>query len=68
MAFAFLFPGQGAQYSGMFKEHFEEFQEFQETIALGEEFYEEDLKSIILTEDPRINDTYYTQPLLMLMS
>ena len=68
MAFSFLFPGQGAQYSGMFKEHFEEFQEFQETIALGEEFYKEDLKSIILTEDPRINDTYYTQPLLMLMS
>ena len=68
MAFSFLFPGQGAQYSGMFKEHFQEFPEFQETLTIGEEFYKEDLKSIIFTEDPRLNDTYYTQPLLMLMS
>ena len=34
MAFSFLFPGQGAQYSGMFKEHFQEFPEFQETLSI----------------------------------
>ena len=32
MAFSFLFPGQGSQYTGMFKEHFEEFDEFQDNL------------------------------------
>ena len=68
MAFSFLFPGQGSQYTGMFKEHFEEFDEFQENLSIAEEFYKEDLKNIIFQEDPRLNDTYYTQPLLMVMS
>ena len=52
----------------MFKEHFEEFDEFQENLSTAEEFYKEDLKNIIFQEDPRLNDTYYTQPLLMVMS
>ncbi len=68
MSFSFLFPGQGSQYNGMFKEHFEEFPEFNEILGLGEEYYKEDFKSIIFTEDPRLSDTYYTQPILMLMS
>ena len=68
MSFSFLFPGQGSQYTGMFKEHFEEFSEFSEILGLGEEYYKEDFKSIIFTEDPRLSDTYYTQPILMLMS
>ena len=68
MSFSFLFPGQGSQYTGMFKEHFEEFPEFNEILGLGEEYYKEDFKSIIFTEDPRLSDTYYTQPILMLMS
>ena len=53
MSFSFLFPGQGSQYTGMFKEHFEEFSEFSEILGLGEEYYKEDFKSIIFTEDPR---------------
>ena len=68
MSFSFLFPGQGSQYSGMFKDHFEEFPEFNEVIGTGEEFYKEDLRSIIFSEDPRLSDTYYTQPILMLLS
>ena len=68
MAFSFLFPGQGSQYTGMFENHFEEFEEFQKNLSIAEEFYKEDLKSIIFQEDTRLNDTYYTQPLLMLMS
>ena len=47
MSFSFLFPGQGSQYSGMFKNHFEEFPEFNEVIGAGEEFYKEDLRNII---------------------
>lgn len=68
MAFSFLFPGQGSQYTGMFKEHFDEFSEFQDNLSIAEEFYKEDLKNIIFQKDSRLNDTYYTQPLLMLMS
>ena len=68
MSFSFLFPGQGSQYSGMFKDHFEEFPEFNEVIGAGEEFYKEDLRNIIFSDDLRLSDTYYTQPILMLMS
>lgn len=68
MSFSFLFPGQGSQYNGMFKEHFEEFSEFSEILGQGEEFYKEDLKDIIFNDDPRLSDTYYTQPILLLMS
>ena len=68
MAFSFLFPGQGSQYNGMFKEHFSEFPEFNEVLSIGEDFYKEDLKEIILNDENKLNDTYYTQPLLMMMS
>ena len=68
MSFSFLFPGQGSQYNGMFKDHFEEFPEFSEILGQGEEFYKEDLKDIIFNDDPRLSDTYYTQPILLLMS
>ena len=39
MSFSLLFPGQGSQYNGMFKEHFSEFIEFKEAIEIGEDFY-----------------------------
>ena len=68
MNFSFLFPGQGSQYNGMLKEHFEEFPEFSETIAEGEEFYKEKFQEVIFSNDPRLSDTYYTQPLLLLVS
>ena len=64
MSFSFLFPGQGSQFTGMFKEHFEEFPEFNEVVEAGQEYYKENLKSIIFTEDPRLSDTYYNQPIL----
>ena len=68
MSFSFLFPGQGSQYPGMFKNHFEEFPEFNEILGEGEEFYKEDLKDIIFKENSKLSDTYYTQPILMLLS
>ena len=68
MNIGFLFPGQGSQYSGMFVEHFEEYPEFNEIFGLGSEFYKEDLKEVIFSDDGRLDDTYYTQPILMLVS
>ena len=57
MSFSFLFPGQGSQYSGMFKDHFEEFPEFNEVIGAGEEFYKEDLRNIIFSENRIMENT-----------
>ena len=69
MSFSFLFPGQGSQYSGMFKDHFEEFPEFNEVIGAPEKnFTKKILRNIIFSDDSRLSDTYYTQPILMLMS
>ena len=68
MSIGFLFPGQGSQYSGMFVEHFEEYPEFNEIFGLGSEFYKENLKEVIFSDDGRLDDTYYTQPILMLAS
>ena len=41
MSFSLMFPCQGSQYNGMFKEHFSEFTEFKEAIDIGENFYKE---------------------------
>ena len=49
-----MFPGQGSQYNGMFKEHFSEFIEFKEAIDIGENFYKENLSEIIFNDDERI--------------
>ena len=68
MSFSLLFPGQGSQYNGMFKEHFSEFIEFKEAIEIGEDFYKENLTEIILNNDERISDTFYTQPILLIIS
>ena len=63
-----MFPGQGSQYNGMFKEHFSEFIEFKEAIDIGENFYKENLSEIIFNNDERISDTFYTQPILLITS
>ena len=52
----------------MFKEHFSEFIEFKEAIEIGEDFYKENLKEIILNDDERVSDTFYTQPILLIIS
>jgi malonyl CoA-acyl carrier protein transacylase len=52
----------------MFVEHFEEYPEFNEIFGLGSEFYKMNLKEVIFSDDGRLDDTYYTQPILMLAS
>ena len=46
-----MFPGQGSQYNGMFKEHFSEFIEFKEARDIGENFYKENLSEIIFNDE-----------------
>ncbi len=64
MAEIILFPGQGAQYSGMAKDLYENNPGAEE--VLNEIFNELDfdLKSIMFEEDERLNQTEFTQPAL----
>src|SRR5690625_4825529 len=64
MAEIILFPGQGAQYSGMAKDLYGNNPRAQE--VLNEIFNELDfdLKSIMFEEDERLNSTEFTQPAL----
>ena len=59
-----LFPGQGAQYSGMAKDLYDNNPRAEE--VLNEIFNELDfdLKSIMFEEDERLNSTEFTQPAL----
>lgn len=59
-----LFPGQGAQYSGMAKDLYENDEAARKVL---DEIFDEldfDLKSIMFNEDERLNQTEFTQPAL----
>ncbi|MCD2136636.1 ACP S-malonyltransferase [Salinicoccus halitifaciens] len=59
-----LFPGQGAQYSGMAKDLYENDEAARKVL---DEIFDEldfDLKSIMFNEDDRLNQTEFTQPAL----
>ena len=58
---AFIFPGQGAQYSGMGKDFFEAFAEAREVYAAAEEATGLDVADICFTENDRLDVTEYTQ-------
>lgn len=64
MAEIILFPGQGAQYSGMAKDLYDN--DSRASNILNEIFNELDfdLKSIMFEEDERLNQTEFTQPAL----
>ena len=59
-----LFPGQGAQYSGMAKDLYENDEAARKVL---DEIFDEldfDLKEIMFNEDDRLNQTEFTQPAL----
>lgn len=58
---AFLFPGQGAQYTGMAKDFYEEFPVCREVFALAEKASGIDMRELIFEENERLNITEYTQ-------
>lgn len=59
-----LFPGQGAQYSGMAKDLYDENPRAQEVLNKIFDELDFDLKSIMFDEDDRLNSTEFTQPAL----
>lgn len=58
---AFVFPGQGAQYTGMAKDFYEKFPSSRQVFALASEVSGLDLKSLCFEENEKLNITEYTQ-------
>lgn len=58
---AFIFPGQGAQYVGMGKEFYEQFEECRKVYELASEATGLDIPALCFEENEKINITEYTQ-------
>lgn len=58
---AWIFPGQGAQYSGMGRDFYEEFEEARAVYALASAASGLDVEALCFEENDRLNITEYTQ-------
>ncbi|MCM2140150.1 ACP S-malonyltransferase [Vagococcus fluvialis] len=68
MKIAFVFSGQGAQYLGMGQEFYTNSLIFKQYIDLASKVLDLDLPKIMLEEDDKLNQTEYTQPIILAMS
>lgn len=62
---AFIFPGQGAQYIGMGKDFYEEFETARDIFDNASNILGIDMKELIFEENDRLNQTEYTQPAMV---
>ncbi len=61
MRVAFMFPGQGAQYIGMAKDFYEQFDRSKEAFQIASQVTGLDMESLVFEENDNINITEYTQ-------
>lgn len=62
---AFIFPGQGAQYIGMGKDFYEEDEEIRDSFHLASDILGYDVTKLLFEDNEKINQTKYTQALLV---
>lgn len=58
---AFIFPGQGAQYTGMGKDFYEKYDRAKEVFAIAGKVSGMSMEELIFQEDERLHITKYTQ-------
>lgn len=65
MKTAFIFPGQGAQYTGMAKDFYDQIPECKEIFDLATKLLDMDMAELCFEENEKLNKTEYTQAALL---